>query len=310
MSSENAPNTAPIHSERAPTLLQVFSKKLLKIDQFSLVWLIARRDISAIRRSRALWMPSLLLPMIMSVLLPAFFLVLIVLMPNPIDNLSVKQLADDVGGLFPEFSALLNNPQTTNDDISVFLVNIALRQLVTPLFLLIPTILAATFAADAFAGERERGSLEALLYTPTTDTELFWGKILSAWIPSVIIELISFAAFTITVDTLAYIFFGHMPIPTPLWLIIAFWLSPAFALNTIFLLVVVSAKAKRAQEATQIGALVVVPVLLLLASQLSGLFLLDANFAFGAGFFFWTTGIVAVKSASSYFSREKLFTLL
>jgi ABC-2 type transport system permease protein len=47
------------------------------------------------------------------------------------------------------------------------------------IFFLFPSLLAATVASDAFAGERERGTLETLLATPISDSALFFGK--AAW---------------------------------------------------------------------------------------------------------------------------------
>jgi ABC-2 type transport system permease protein len=44
------------------------------------------------------------------------------------------------------------------------------------IFFLFPSLLAATVAADSFAGERERGTLETLLATPLSDASLFFGK--------------------------------------------------------------------------------------------------------------------------------------
>jgi ABC-type Na+ efflux pump permease subunit len=41
-------------------------------------------------------------------------------------------------------------------------------------------MVSSVLAADSFAGEKERKTLEALLYTPTTDRELFTAKLLEA----------------------------------------------------------------------------------------------------------------------------------
>ena len=54
-----------------------------------------------------------------------------------------------------------------------------------PFYLILPLMVASVIAADSFAGEKERKTLEALLYTPTTDGELFLAKMLSAWTPAV-----------------------------------------------------------------------------------------------------------------------------
>lgn len=48
------------------------------------------------------------------------------------------------------------------------------------LYAVFPAILSATFAADSFAGERERGTMETLLATPVCERSLFMGKVLTA----------------------------------------------------------------------------------------------------------------------------------
>ena len=46
-----------------------------------------------------------------------------------------------------------------------------------------PISFSLVIALETFVGERERHSLEPLLATPLTNTELYWGKTLAAMIP-------------------------------------------------------------------------------------------------------------------------------
>jgi ABC-2 type transport system permease protein len=48
------------------------------------------------------------------------------------------------------------------------------------LYAAFPGIVAATFSADAFAGERERKTLETLLATPISEAAVFVGKIITS----------------------------------------------------------------------------------------------------------------------------------
>jgi ABC-2 type transport system permease protein len=52
-------------------------------------------------------------------------------------------------------------------------------------FFLIPTIVAVVLAANSFAGEKERHTLEGVLYTPVSDTALVVGKVVGAVVPAV-----------------------------------------------------------------------------------------------------------------------------
>ncbi|HET9623402.1 MAG TPA: ABC transporter permease subunit [Kofleriaceae bacterium] len=48
------------------------------------------------------------------------------------------------------------------------------------LFLMLPSIVAGSISADAFAGERERRTLETLLATPLSDASIVFGKAAAA----------------------------------------------------------------------------------------------------------------------------------
>lgn len=62
------------------------------------------------------------------------------------------------------------------------------------LYVLFPAAIASIIAADAFAGERERRTLETLLATPLRERDVFAGKTLAAVSVSLIVSIASFAA--------------------------------------------------------------------------------------------------------------------
>ncbi len=62
-------------------------------------------------------------------------------------------------------------------------------------------MLSCIIAAEAFVGEKERKTLEALLYTPATDGELFLGKALAALIPGIVYTWVNFAIFAVVTNT-------------------------------------------------------------------------------------------------------------
>ena len=64
---------------------------------------------------------------------------------------------------------------------------LVLGYLLSPLLLVIPLMVSAVLAADAFAGEKERRTLERLLHLPITDRDLFLAKVLSAFVPALAI---------------------------------------------------------------------------------------------------------------------------
>jgi ABC-2 type transport system permease protein len=161
-------------------------------------------------------------------------------------------------------------------------------------------------AADSFAGEKERKTLEALLYTPTSDRELYIAKLLGPWLASIAVSLISWAVYAVIVNVLAAGDVGRPVALTTLWAIILFWLGPAVGALAIAILVVISARVRGFQEAYQLGGVVVLPVVLLLVAQLLGAIVLDARLAVLIGAVVWATAATVLLVASRGFRRERL----
>ena len=84
-------------------------------------------------------------------------------------------------------------------------------------FLIIPTMVAVVLAANSFAGEKERHTLEGVLYTPVSDTALVVGKILGAVLPAVVVSWVCFGVYTILVNLLGNPLVGHWYFPTLNW---------------------------------------------------------------------------------------------
>jgi hypothetical protein len=115
---------------------------------------------------------------------------------------------------------------------------------------------SSVIAADSFAGEKERKTIEALLATPISDSELFLGKILVSFIPSMTITVLSFIIYSIVVDSLSStIFNGRLLLPNLVWILLIFGVAPTVALASIGLTVMISAKVKRLQRSSTKSAL-------------------------------------------------------
>ena len=111
--------------------------------------------------------------------------------------------------------------------------------------------MGAPLAADSFAGERERNSLELLQLSPIAPAHLFWGKLLAV-LPFPV-------AFSLLVQ-LAY-WFAHPAIaPTEAFASVLGSLS-AVLLVTAFSLIL-SLRVKTVRTATQLSLFVIVPLLL------------------------------------------------
>ena len=114
-------------------------------------------------------------------------------------------------------------------------------------------VFVTTFqAVTVIVRERERGTIEQLVVTPITGTELLLGKV---------IPLIGLGYVEITITLLLASLWFHMPIKGSLVLLYA--LSLAFFFSTLGTGVLISAVSKTFQQATQVAQLVLLPSMLL-----------------------------------------------
>ena len=81
---------------------------------------------------------------------------------------------------------------------------LVLGYLMSPLLLVIPLMVSAVLAADAFAGEKERRTLEVVLHLPISDRDLFLAKVLTAFLPAVAITWIGAAIYSAICNLVAW----------------------------------------------------------------------------------------------------------
>jgi ABC-2 type transport system permease protein len=268
------------------------------------IWTIVRKDLQVVRQSRTVMLPMLILPAILFVLLPAG-LVLIASSDNPALASQLDDLQTFFNNMPPALQAELNG-LTDQQRLIVMLAT----YFIAPLYLIIPLMVAGVIAADSFAGEKERKTLEALIYTPITDTELFLAKMLTAWIPAVLVSLGGFVIYSLVVNLLAMLVMGHMFFPNFMWLVLALWVAPAVAGLGLGATVLVSLKVKTVQEAYQLGGLVVIPIVALVIGQVAGVIYFSIGLVFTLGLVLWLIDGVLLWLGSKTFRRGELIARL
>ncbi len=174
------------------------------------------------------------------------------------------------------------------------------------MYLVLPLMASSVVAADSFAGEKERKTLEALVYTPTTDRELLLAKLLGAWIPGAFVGIGGFFVYSIVANIVALNVVGMLILPNTLWLLLAFFVGPAAAALGLGVTVIASSRVSTFQEAYQIGSLVVLPVVLLVVGQAMGAFLLSNALVALLGVILWATDAVIFAFAAASFRRTTL----
>jgi len=258
---------------------------------------ILRKDLSAVGRSKAVVLPMLVVPMI-----------LLVLLPISVGLSSNSQVLD-----IERFLNLL--PTTLAAPIIALppeerLVVLVLGYLVAPLFLIVPLMVSAVIAGDAFAGEKERKTMESLLHLPVRDTDLYIAKLLVGFLPSVAVSWVGFALFCIAANASAWPVMHRIFMPTWPWAIVILWVAPAVAAVGLGVMVRVSIRVNNTQEAQQLGGAVVLPLVILAVGQTTGLLLAGATVTFGVGAAIWVLAIWLNVRGARAFTRDKMASRL
>ena len=269
------------------------------------IWAIALKDLKEVRQNKAAWIPAVVLPVIFAIVFPLIFSVLPQVMP-------VEDLEQELG----DMQMLLNN---LPDAVQVVFNGLKLEQtftvyftafLLAPLFLIMPLMFSSVVGADSFVGERERKTMEALLYSPTTDMELFFGKILAAVIPAISLSWLTYLIYMVVVNAGSFNLFGRIWFPLAPWWPMMFWVTPAFALFGISATVIISARVKTFMEAYQLTGSLVVVVLALVVGQATGVLFLGVGAMILIGTLLWIVDAILIYFGLRIFNRSSLIAKL
>jgi ABC-type Na+ efflux pump permease subunit len=257
--------------------------------------LVIRKDITAVSRSKAITLPMILVPVL-----------LIVVLPISVGFLARRAPTDQI-------DAALNSPLVRNLVEPILelpqrerIVVLVLGYLLSPLLLVIPLMVSAVLAADAFAGEKERRTLESLLHLPIADRDLFLAKVLGAFLPAVAITWIGAILYVLICNAIAWPVLERPFLPFAQFAVTILWVGPAVAALALGLLVVVSSRARTTQEANQLGGAVILPLIFLAAAQSSALMLAPIIGVFAVGALIWAVALTLIVVNARRFTRDRL----
>ena len=258
---------------------------------------VLSRDLSAVLRSKATVLPMLVLPIFLLVLLPA----------------SVG-LAAKGGGMDPrQFLDLM--PGRLANPVSAYpqreqVIVLVLGYLVAPLFLIVPLMVSAVLAGDAFAGEKERKTLETILHLPVRDRDLYLAKLLGGYVPAVVITWGGFVIFAVVSNAVCWSVMHRIFVPTWLWAVVIVWIAPAVAAVGLGIMVRVSVRVSNTQEAQQLGGAVVLPLVILAVGQTTSLLLQGVWVSVVVGAVVWVLAIWLNLRGARAFTRERMASRL
>jgi ABC-2 type transport system permease protein len=263
------------------------------------IWAIVRKDLKVVSRSKGVLIPLIVVPAVIFVALPS----LMALVPSAasVSSTPLARLGDLVKQMPTGLQSVLAGYNGTQKVIILTLV-----YFLAPMYLIVPLVVVTVISADSFAGEKERKTLEALLYAPVTDRELFLGKVLSAWLPAMGVALGSFLIYGVVANLAAWPVMGQIFFPNAMWLVLVAWVTPAVAGLGLGTMVLVSSRAQGFQDAYQLGAVAVLPIVLLLVAQVTGVMYFDVGLVLLLGLILWAVDGALLWFGVRTFQRSKL----
>jgi ABC-2 type transport system permease protein len=264
----------------------------------ALVKALAEKDLRVVLRTRLIVLPMILVPLLLLAILPGG----LILVPQLVSGEgATREIGELLAKLPPQLVARFQG----YTPLQMAIAYIA-GYMWAPLFLIVPVMVAGGVAADSFAGERERKTLESLLHTPLTDLELFAGKVAAAWVMALAVALGGFLLYAFTVNLAGWPAMGRIFFPNATWLLLIAWVTPAVALLGLGVVVLISARVATAHEAFQAGGLIVLPVVVLMLGQLSGVLFFGPALALGLGAVLWGLALLVLRAGFRRFRRTAL----
>lgn len=234
----------------------------------------------------------LIVPIVLTIALPSIFVFVISFAPDAASD----------------FQKLLDMLPAPNGEYSQQqqIFSLILNQIMPSFFLIIPIMASSVMAASSFVGEKEKHTLETLLYSPLSLGRLFQSKILAGFSVGMMISYSSFAAMLLVMELESFFLTGNLLLPAASWLAIMLLIAPAISLVAIAVTVRSSAKAQTIEEAQQRAVFLIFPILALLIGQFTGIILINAGLLWGVGIVLAALAILLVKRAAGNFTYEKL----
>jgi ABC-2 type transport system permease protein len=247
--------------------------------------------------------PSAILPVIILIALAALlpFLILFAIPHLTGESLtadrSLQQVVNAARSRLPALAGL----DATEATQSFFLQQLLL------LFLIAPVVGAVSLAAYSVVGEKQGRTLEPLLTTPLTTSELLVAKVMAAFLPSLAAEAVGIAGFFALLNL-----FGTPAVVRSLLTLRTFILlgvlGPFAALAALQATIAVSSRVSDPRSAQQIAVLVVLPLAGLLVGQIAGAFFLTVPMLLLAALAVAVVWGLLILLSVALFERETILT--
>ncbi len=253
---------------------------------------VMTKDIRGVTLNKQVFAVLLIVPLALTIVLPSIFVLVTAFAPDAASDFQkiLDMLPADNGARSQQqriFGLILNN-------------------IMPVFFLMIPIMASSVMAASSFVGEKEKHTLETLLYSPLSLKQMFQAKILAGFSVGMMVSYISFAAMMLVLELEVFLLTGKAILPSSSWLAIMLLIAPAISLIAIAVTVRSSAKAQTIEEAQQRAVFLVFPILALLIGQFTGILLISAGLLWGVGAVLAALDVLLMRGAAGSFTYEKL----
>lgn len=234
-------------------------------------WVITNKDFSIFMKKKRILYTLIILPLIFSILLPL-----------SIRSLTTVTSANDLIALINAFSYF---------------------------YIILVYIQSTTLASYSILGEKIEQSLEPLLATPTTESELLFGKTLASFIPAVAIIYANSLIFMILIDLFTNNTFGYLFYPNWTMVFILLVVVPLSSIFSIQLNVIISSRVNDVRTANQLGFLMFLPFMGLYIPLVTNSLSLNITNLTIISIIILLIDITLFYISKSTFSRDKILTM-
>ena len=252
---------------------------------------IIKKDFRGITANRRLFSAILIVPLILTIVLPSIFVLLVHLAPEDQDLQKMMELL----------------PQAAQSgSLEITVTGLILNNIMPIFFLMIPIMTASIMAASSFVGEKEKHTLETLLYCPLSLKQIFRSKVLASFLLSMLVSFISFFAMLLVLEMEIFFLMESFLMPSVSWIVIMLLVSPAISLIAVTLIVRGSAKAQSVEESQQAAVFLIIPIILLVVGQFTGILLVSVWILLGLGALCALLAWFLLKKSMGRFTYEML----
>jgi len=175
-------------------------------------------------------------------------------------------------------------------------------------YVILAASLPAGIASYSIVGEKVQKSLEPLLATPMTDSEILLGKCIASFVPPIATIWASSVVFMVLIDLVTRAGLGYLYYPNWSFGVSLLVLAPLASILSIELIVILSARANDVRSVQQLTGVMVFPFFIIyVLTEIGVVQLTTINLLILSGIFL-VADLVLFYLSTKTFKREEILT--